>query len=41
MWHHVAPAFAEDHWVVLFDHVGAGNADPAAGDPDRYARSNG
>src|SRR3954468_22152261 len=37
MWRHVAPAFAEDHRVVLFDHVGAGNADPAAWDPDRYA----
>jgi sigma-B regulation protein RsbQ len=37
MWRHVAPAFADDHRVVLFDHVGAGAADPAAWDPARYA----
>jgi sigma-B regulation protein RsbQ len=37
MWRHVAPAFAEDHRVVLFDHVGAGGADPSAWDPERYA----
>jgi sigma-B regulation protein RsbQ len=37
MWRHVAPAFAGDHRVVLFDHVGAGAADPAAWDPARYA----
>jgi sigma-B regulation protein RsbQ len=36
MWRHVAPAFAGEHRVVLFDHVGAGGADPAAWDPDRY-----
>src|SRR3954469_11903009 len=36
MWRHVAPAFAEDHRVVLFDHVGAGGADPSAWDPARY-----
>src|SRR3954447_26956551 len=36
MWRHVVPAFAGDHRVVLFDHVGAGGADPAAWDPDRY-----
>jgi sigma-B regulation protein RsbQ len=36
MWRHVAPAFADEHRVVLFDHVGAGGADPAAWDPERY-----
>jgi sigma-B regulation protein RsbQ len=37
MWRLVWPAFAEDHRVVLFDHVGAGNSDLAAYDFDRYA----
>jgi sigma-B regulation protein RsbQ len=37
MWRHVAPAFADDYRVVLFDHVGAGGADPSAWDPDRYS----
>jgi len=41
MWRHVAPAFAADHRVVLFDHVGAGGADPAAWDPERYASLDG
>jgi sigma-B regulation protein RsbQ len=36
MWRHVAPAFAGEHRVVLFDHVGAGGAHPAAWDPGRY-----
>jgi sigma-B regulation protein RsbQ len=36
MWRFVAPAFAEDHRVVLFDHVGAGGSDLSAYDPDRY-----
>lgn len=36
MWRHVAPAFAEDHRVVLFDHVGAGGSDLSAYDFDRY-----
>jgi sigma-B regulation protein RsbQ len=36
MWRFVAPAFEEDHRVVLFDHVGAGASDPAAYDPERY-----
>jgi sigma-B regulation protein RsbQ len=36
MWRFVAPAFAEDHRVVLFDHVGAGASDATAYDPDRY-----
>jgi sigma-B regulation protein RsbQ len=37
MWRHVWPAFAADHRVVLFDHVGAGGSDLAAYDPARYA----
>jgi sigma-B regulation protein RsbQ len=37
MWRYVAPAFAEDHRVVLFDHVGAGGSDLSAYDPERYA----
>ena len=36
MWRYVAPAFAADHRVVTFDLVGAGGADPAAWDPERY-----
>jgi len=41
MWRHVAPAFAGEYRVVLFDHVGAGGADPAAWDPARYASLDG
>jgi len=36
MWRFVAPAFADDHRIVLFDHVGAGGSDLAAYDFDRY-----
>ena len=36
MWRLVAPAFAETHRIVLFDHVGAGRSDPRAYDFDRY-----
>jgi sigma-B regulation protein RsbQ len=36
MWRHVWPAFADDHRIVLFDHVGAGGSDLAAFDPARY-----
>ncbi len=41
MWRYVWPAFAEDHRVVLFDHVGAGGSDPAAYDRDRYGSLHG
>jgi sigma-B regulation protein RsbQ len=37
MWRYVTPAFADDHRLVLFDHVGAGGSDLSAFDPDRYA----
>jgi sigma-B regulation protein RsbQ len=36
MWRFVAPAFEDDHRVVLFDHVGAGGSDLTAYDPERY-----
>jgi len=41
MWRLVAPAFADDHRVVLFDHVGAGRSDATAYDPARYASLDG
>jgi sigma-B regulation protein RsbQ len=41
MWRLVAPAFADDHQLVLFDHVGAGGSDLAAWDRDRYASLDG
>jgi sigma-B regulation protein RsbQ len=37
MWRWVAPAFRDDFRVVLFDHAGAGQADPAAYDEERHA----
>jgi sigma-B regulation protein RsbQ len=37
MWRFVAPSFADRYRVVLFDHVGAGGADPAAYDAERYS----
>jgi sigma-B regulation protein RsbQ len=36
MWRYVAPAFEDDHEVVLFDHVGAGQSDLAAYDEQRH-----
>jgi sigma-B regulation protein RsbQ len=36
MWRYVAPRFAGDFRVVLFDHVGAGGSDLSAYDPERY-----
>jgi sigma-B regulation protein RsbQ len=36
MWRFVAPDFAVDHRVVLFDHVGAGGSDLVAYDPGKY-----
>jgi sigma-B regulation protein RsbQ len=37
MWRYVAPAFAETHRLVLFDHVGAGGSDLSAYSPSRHA----
>jgi sigma-B regulation protein RsbQ len=36
MWRLVAPAFAADYRVVLFDHVGAGSSDLSAYDRTKY-----
>ena len=41
MWRHVAPRFADDYRIVLFDHIGAGNSDLTAYDPQRYASLDG
>jgi sigma-B regulation protein RsbQ len=41
MWRWVWPAFADDHRVVLFDHVGAGGSDLGAWSPERYATLDG
>jgi sigma-B regulation protein RsbQ len=41
MWRHVAPAFADDHQIVLFDHVGCGGSDLSAYDPSKYATLDG
>jgi len=37
MWRYVWPAFAKDHRIVLFDHVGFGGSDHSTWDPNRYA----
>lgn len=37
MWRHVAPAFAADHKVVTFDHIGAGGSDLGAYDREKYS----
>jgi sigma-B regulation protein RsbQ len=36
MWRFVAPAFADDYQIVLFDHVGAGQSDLGAYDRTKY-----
>ena len=41
MWRFVAPAFANDFKVVLFDHVGAGGSDLAAYDHRKYSTLSG
>ncbi|MEW9531362.1 alpha/beta fold hydrolase [Microbispora sp. NPDC049125] len=41
MWRHVAPAFEDDHQVVLFDYVGAGDSDLSAYSPGRYSSLDG
>jgi sigma-B regulation protein RsbQ len=37
MWRFVTPAFEATHRIVLFDHVGAGQSDLRAYDPERYS----
>ncbi|GAA0548410.1 alpha/beta hydrolase [Paractinoplanes ferrugineus] len=37
MWRLVAPAFADTHRLVLFDHVGSGKSDLSAYHDERYA----
>ena len=41
MWRFVWPAFADEHRIVLFDHVGYGSSDAAAFDAKRYASLSG
>jgi sigma-B regulation protein RsbQ len=41
MWRLVTPALAADFRLVLFDHVGSGQADPSAWQPERYATLDG
>jgi sigma-B regulation protein RsbQ len=36
MWRFVWPAFADEHRVILFDHVGHGHSDHTAFDRERY-----
>jgi sigma-B regulation protein RsbQ len=41
LWRLVAPVLAEDHRLVLFDHIGAGRSDVSAWRPDRYSTLHG
>ena len=41
MWRFVAPAFADTHKIVLFDHVGNGRSDLSAYDEKRYSTLDG
>jgi sigma-B regulation protein RsbQ len=41
MWRLVTPAFQQDHRIILFDHVGAGDSDLKAFSRTRYATLNG
>jgi sigma-B regulation protein RsbQ len=41
MWRLVRPALGADFRLVLFDHVGSGQADPSAWQPERYATLDG
>ena len=41
MWRFVAPAFADDYRLVLFDHVGAGRSDLAAYSREKYSNLRG
>lgn len=37
MWRFVAPAFADEYRIVLFDHIGAGRSDASAYNRTRYS----
>jgi sigma-B regulation protein RsbQ len=41
MWRYVAPAFADDYRIVLFDYVGSGGSDKSEYDRDRYGSLDG
>jgi sigma-B regulation protein RsbQ len=41
MWRFVAPAFANDYRIILFDYLGHGQSDRSAYDPDRHATLDG
>jgi sigma-B regulation protein RsbQ len=41
MWRFIAPAFADDFKIVLFDYVGSGKSDLSAYDAERYASLDG
>jgi sigma-B regulation protein RsbQ len=41
MWRFVEPAFRETHRTIVFDHVGAGGADPTAYDRRRHGSLDG
>lgn len=41
MWRYVAPAFEQDHRVILFDHIGAGGSDLTAYDAAKYSTLDG
>ncbi|HEX7153777.1 MAG TPA: alpha/beta hydrolase [Thermoanaerobaculia bacterium] len=41
MWRFIAPAFADDYRLVLFDYVGSGKSDVTAWDPERYSTLDG
>src|SRR5688572_15026659 len=36
MWRFVAPAFADEYRIVLFDHIGAGRSDASAYNRTKY-----
>ena len=41
MWRYVAPAFEDEYKLILFDHVGAGNSDLSAYEPEKYSHLDG
>jgi sigma-B regulation protein RsbQ len=41
MWRFITPAFENDYRIVLYDHVGAGESDPAAYNRAKYATLDG